>query len=155
MRMVINTTPTELMKVVTRSPSLTTKNYVEYEGIMFILHSKLSKELYKELYDEDKDKFYYRSIAAELDQLIHKWDTNWIKSRRQIIYTSVDCISCIHIILYDDKIDINIFQRSADLKKIKNDIGFICTYFLHKFPTTKMDIRYLISIPHEFTKVLL
>ena len=106
-------------------------NYYEQLNIAFSLNYNDICKI-KDLFDKDDNKLYYKKIEAQLDHLYYKHDINLIVSNRQLILTSDDCISCIHLLIDYNTPIINVYQRSSEYKhQFTNDVAFICYYYYH------------------------
>ena len=129
------------------------KNYYEQINLKFTLNIFDIKVLYR-LYNKEIDPLYYKSLESQLNHLYYKYGINIIKSHRQLIYTSDECISMIHLLWFDERPYINVYQRSSEFKKqFNNDIGFICYYFYNlfnfKFSNIELNNYFLKKLNYE------
>lgn len=97
----------------------------------------------------DFDEPYYTSLEYILRHLLYKFEHNWIKSERQVMYTSDECISTIHFIYDENKkvCTINVFQRSSNLNNLKEDVQFF-NYFIKKYFDRYVELNIIFSMPH-------
>ena len=99
------------------------------------------------------DKLYYEYLEKTLEHLLYKYEKGWITSPRQVMYSSDECISGVHFLFNkNNSLTINIFQRSSNIKNIKDDIGFF-SYFINKHLSKKYDsivVNHFVSCPHYF-----
>jgi len=134
------------------------EKYTEYEPIILTYDDPRMIKNLKFDWNLTKDALYYRKVWASLDHLVFKWDEGWIKSRRQLILTSEDCMSAIHLVPNEDSWELNVFQRSSNIDNaLQEDIAFLCDWLqqtvnsrsnMRIVPLPK--IRLFISIPHTF-----
>lgn len=130
--------------------------YTEYEPVLINLETQLIIEQSKNFdYDLAKDALYYKRLKAELDHIFFKWREGWIGSRRQLILSSEDCISSIHMVFTSKSLSLNIFQRSSNIDNALNeDISFFCKWLVeNSIPETELLIHLFISIPHTFGNI--
>lgn len=135
------------------------KNSVElnyFSTASAVTFDRKSFNLMTKIYRHDADSAYYSKLRFSIKSLIDDFN-NYILNDRQLIYSNpVDCISLIHIIptLYVDKLnesrelllyDVFIYQRSAYVTKLVEDISFIYEEFI----TSKLsNITYVVNNIH-------
>ena len=123
-------------------------NYIEYYPSINTFSETLLELL--PAFNKEIDEPYYTMLEGNLNHLLHKYSINWV-NHRQIVYTSLDCISMIQIILNEDITEIFIHQRSLDLnKQATNDLMFIYTWAKNNLKYNKLFIHYNVGIPHKF-----
>ena len=139
-------------------PKYTESCYIEYQPIHKVYTKKLMNQMYvaEERFDDLIDEPYYDMLFYTLEQLMHKYDIGMI-NRRQIVYSSLDCISYVQIVLKENNsVEIIVVQRSLDIKKYNmwNDLKFFSNWIRKsKYNEKYFDdytINYTISCPHEF-----
>jgi thymidylate kinase len=125
------------------------KKYIEYYP-SYNSYSLEMLELYDITFDETIDKPYYDMLYNSLNHMLHKKEIGWI-NKRQMVYTSNDCIPFIQLIpIIDDEYDLLVCQRSLDIKKHGyNDLAFFMKWI--KDNNLKVNtIHYNISVPHAY-----
>lgn len=104
------------------------------------------------------DQQFYKSLEAQLDHILFKWKNDWIKSPRQLMFNSDECVSIVHFKIDPTsclRIDeVRVFCRSTNMKQIEHDVQFF-KYYIKKLEllgeTSKnclLDIT--LSMPHYF-----
>ncbi len=137
----------ELIKL---RPKFTSDEYVEY----YPSYNVYSLEMLSNLkFDVEVDEPYYKMVEAHLDELLHKHNLGLINSR-QIVYTSLDCITNIQYIPADDyhSGELHITQRSLNIAKHGyNDLLFFVNYINNR----QLDVNriyYNVIVPHKYNK---
>jgi len=99
------------------------------------------------------DEPYYTALEFQLRHLLFKFEKGWIKSERQVIYSSDECISTVHFIFNDEKkvSTINVFQRSSNIHNLEDDVQFF-NYFIKKYleESPWITVNIMVSMPHIF-----
>lgn len=96
----------------------------------------------------EEDLLYYKSLEAQLDHLLFKYREGWIKSERQIFYSSDECISSIQFILNDEN-DIDkmiVYCRSSHIRQMESDLAFL-KYYAKKVNEDVL-ISVMMGMPH-------
>ena len=122
-------------------------NYVEY----YPSYNSYSLEmLYNLPFSISIDRPYYEMLFASLDHMLHKQKLGLI-NKRQMVYTSNDCISFVQLIpINDTEYDLLVCQRSLDLKKHGyNDLAFFVDW-IYKNKLKVNTIHYNVSVPHMY-----
>lgn len=102
------------------------------------------------------DAFYYRSVMAQFKHMIYKFNLGWIKSERQLILSSDECMSTFHLVTdaKGKKINnFNIYCRSTNMKQMIHDVYLIkCMeeYLKGHFNTSDMETTVIFSNPHLY-----
>lgn len=103
------------------------------------------------------DEPYYTALEFQLRHLLFKFEKGWIKSERQVIYSSDECISTVHFIFNDEKkvSTINVFQRSSNILNLEDDAQFF-NYFIKKYleESPWITVNIMVSMPHIFKNKL-
>lgn len=129
-----------------------TKDMVSYEP--FILKNAHRSTIPQK---PDFDELYYEHLFLTLKHLIYKYKKGWITSPRQVIYSSDECISTVHLIFDDNKnlTNIHIFQRSSNIVNLEEDVQFF-NWFIHHGAMLsveqahKVETVHFVSMPHRF-----
>lgn len=130
-----------------------TDNYVLFESFISRNPTKDLEYVGEEFIH---DAFYYRSVMAQFKHMIYKFKEGWIKSERQLILSSGECMSTFHLVtdIKGEKINnFNIYCRSTNVKQMIHDIYLIkCMeeYLKGFFDTSKMETVIIFSNPHLY-----
>lgn len=125
-------------------PTVLNNEYIEYNPIVQYFNNDTLVDDFNKSVDEP----YYNMLEHSLNHLIHLYNLAWI-NKRQIIYTSPECIPLIQIIPGNITKYI-VVQRSMNVKTNGlNDILFF-KYFNEKAFKNNFEIYYICSIPHEY-----
>lgn len=106
----------------------------------------------------DHDQPFYKSLEAQLDHILFKWEEDWIKSPRQLMFNSDECVSIVHFKVaptsYTRVDEIRVFCRSTNMKQVDYDVQFF-KYYIKKLEllgqahqSCLLDIT--LSMPHYF-----
>lgn len=126
-------------------PSIKENTYKEYNPFIQYFNSYNLKD---KNFDSNIDDEYYKMLEYSLYHLIHLYRLKWI-NKRQIVYTSNECISMIQIIPGSITKYI-VHQRSLNTNTNGfNDILFF-KYFNDKYFHNKFEIYYSCGIPHMY-----
>lgn len=134
-----------------------TKDLIQYEP--FILNNPQKLIRYKNRHIElpEHDGFYYRSVKAQIEHLVFKYNHGWIKSFRQLILDTNDCMSTFHIVpnASNGKLEqVNIYCRSTNIAQMEYDVEFsvwIVKYLKEVFGN-EPELNITFSIPHIIKK---
>lgn len=127
-------------------PTVKETNYLEYNPIIQFFNTE-NLDSYE--FSETVDDTYYKMLESNLLHLIHLYSIKWI-NKRQIVYTSNECISLVQIIPEKNIIKYIVHQRSLNIKTNGfNDILFF-KYFNNKYFKIRFEIYYICGIPHEY-----
>lgn len=126
-------------------------NYAEYPPILItVTGDTLSAIAECFSYDNSKDPVYYRKVEAEIHHKLYQYQHNWITSRRQLVVTSDDCLSAIHIVPNPKNFTFNVLQRSSNIENaLLEDIAFLA-YMLKQCNYNRCSLNLFISMPHTF-----
>lgn len=112
--------------------------YTQYEPFMVI--DPICGKTFPE-----EDRVFYRSVDAQITHLFFKYENKWIKSHRQLVWSTDECLSNIVFVLdkYDNVTDIMVTCRSTNIEQIVDDARFV-NYLKEKFgrPTTTVSITF-------------
>lgn len=155
MKAFLNVIPEKLVEEVKRANiTFQDDNYTEFEPILMIYDDHTTIEQFAQMFnlETSKDPFYYRKIESSLDHLLFKWNNQWIKSRRQLVITSEDCLSTIHLVMTSRSYSLNVFQRSSNIDNaLIEDIAFLCSWITSRGNQMESrDVKIFSSIPHTF-----
>lgn len=97
----------------------------------------------------DFDKPFFDRMNATLKHIIYQYEQNWITSERQIFYTSNECLTTIQFVYRNDRVQLNVFQRSSNVNNLVDDIQFL-NWFLTNEIKSSFELNVFVSMPHEF-----
>ena len=138
---------------------LVLNEYTEFEPIMVEISEEPIREMAnKFMLTKSGDEPYYTSVYYQFRHLIHMYNEGWITSPRQLVLTSKDCLSTIHLVVSENGLSLHCFQRSSNIDNaLEEDIRFLCFLLMS---VTKLknvaiaplwrDIKLFISLPHTF-----
>lgn len=97
------------------------------------------------------DRPFFKRMDATLKHKLHCYDLGWITSERQVFYTSDECMTTMQFIFETNRITMNVFMRSSNIRNLDKDIQFL-NYFLEKNfdPMLKRTLNVFVSMPHIF-----
>lgn len=119
------------------------KNIINYES--FILEDPVTKIEFPTF-----DKPFFDRYKYTLDHILHCYKDGWIESERQVFYTSNECMTTLQFIFNKEKVQLNIFARSSNLKNLEQDIQFLNWYLDDKFKGVPRKILFFNSFPHIY-----
>lgn len=121
----------------------------ETNEVIYYMPIRYYSDEFKETTIPDNDKLYYQKLELEIAHLLYKYDHRWITSERQLcIADGSECITLIHLVPKEkEKMDMNVYCRSTNIKQIDDDIQFL-EYICKKYGIDKLYIDF--AMPHEF-----
>ena len=138
---------------------LTLNEYTEFEPVLVEIDETPIREM-ANAFDlaTSSDEPYYSSVYHQFKHLIHMYNEGWITSPRQLVLTSKDCLSTIHLVAGEDTLSLHCFQRSSNIDNaLEEDLKFLCFLLMS---VTKLkgvavaplwrNIKLFISLPHTF-----
>ena len=96
------------------------------------------------------DKPFFDRMNATLKHILHCYDKGWITSERQVFYTSNECLTTIQFIFRRNRLVVNCFQRSSNLKNLKEDAQFLNWFIINNFNKMPFELNIMVSMPHYF-----
>jgi len=117
---------------------------INYESFLLI-----NPNVYEVIFPKT-DKLYYKRVKTELDHILYKFEIGIITSPRQIIVSNDECISCIQFSIFKGKVIMNVFQRSANIFTLKDDITFLKWYLNKNFIKQNKELNVFVSMPHLY-----
>jgi len=137
MNLIENTT--DFVKLIKDGRTITKYTLFEPTLLRFTVPTILQK--LRNNFKNDIEPEYYRELLARYKHIKYKFREGWIKSDRQLIILSDDCISTIHILPGDR---INAFIRSSNIDNIlEQDVAFLASL-------TNKELNVFISMPHSW-----
>lgn len=128
--------------------------YTEYAPINIEVRDDIVHQIAERFSFKTCNDFpYYDRVRGEMVHKLFQYEQGWITSRRQLIITSEDCLSSIHMIPYKHLHMINVFQRSSNIEHaLLDDLSFMCYMlrFIGRFGK-QLTLNYTLSIPHSFS----
>lgn len=115
-----------------------------YESFMLI--NPITKNEYPEF-----DKPFFDRMNATLKHIIYKFENGWITSERQVMLTGNECLTTIQFVPREDRVQLNVFQRSSNVNNLADDIQFL-NWFLVNEIKKSFELNVFVSMPHEFHK---
>lgn len=98
----------------------------------------------------ENDRLFFERMDATLKHILYCYEHGWIRSERQVFYTSNECLTTLQFVFREDRVMLNVFQRSSNLNNLKEDIEFL-NYFLERnFPSIEKELNVFVSMPHVF-----
>lgn len=134
-------------------------SYTEFEPVLVHLDEQVIRKLSANFSIEtSNDAPYYESVYAQFKHLIHMYNEKWITSPRQLVLTSKDCLSTIHLVASENSLSLHCFQRSSNIDNaLSEDIHFLCFLLMsvtklrgYQVAPLWKEIKLFISIPHTF-----
>ena len=111
----------------------------------FILSNPITENEFPEF-----DKPFFNRMDATLKHILHCYTEGWINSERQIFYTSNECLTTIQFVFRRNKLVVNCFQRSSNLKNLKEDAQFLNWFIMNNFSEWPFELNIMVSMPHYF-----
>ncbi|MED4262026.1 hypothetical protein [Priestia aryabhattai] len=99
----------------------------------------------------DFDEPFFKRMDATLKHILYQYDLKWIRSERQVFYTSNECLTTIQFVFRPRRVQINVFQRSSNINNLKEDVQFLNWFSKENFPDKDIELNIFVSMPHIFT----